>query len=436
MRALQAPMTADRRVARNAAACVPTADLMTPEAEDRQLVLLVDDEPRVLRGLKRLLRDDRWELTATSDTDVALRTVADQPVDIVVADYRMPAMDGVTLLERVREERPETVRVVLSGEIDPAHVARSTAVAHQWLTKPCEPRMLVAALERSRRLRGMLGHAELRRLIGTLGQLPSSPAVWTRLQARLDDDDASAADIAAIVGTDVALTTKVLQLVNSAFMGLSRRVTSVADAVAYIGLETLRNLVVSAELQRTFPLASSGGDFSLPAMTAHGQACSQLTLRLVEDRATRDHATAAAMLQDVGQLIHASCDPGGFAGLLREARTRQVSLHDVERDANGFSHAAVGAYLLTLWGLPTEVIDAVAAHHVPRDGPPPERLDATAAVRAAHLAVQRSAARAADPTDRAAPDDIDAELGRILGPARAERWLRRAELTDERAERS
>lgn len=109
-------------------------------------VLFVDDEPRVLRGLTRLLRDDRWRLHTAENAADALAMIADGSYD-VVSDYRMPGMDGVTLLERMRDEQPEIVRIVLTGDIDQGPALRSTAVAHHCLTKPCQPELLLAALE-------------------------------------------------------------------------------------------------------------------------------------------------------------------------------------------------------------------------------------------------------------------------------------------------
>jgi HD-like signal output (HDOD) protein len=337
------------------------------------------------------------------------------------------------LLEHVRDEHPETVRIVLSGDIDQSSVLRSTAVAHQCLSKPCQPELIVAALERARRLRAMLAREDLRQLIGRLGSLPSSPTLWSELQRRLSDPDASAGDIAAIISSDVAMTTKVLQLVNSAFMGLSRTVTSVAEAVAYLGIEMIRNLVVSVEIFRSFPLSSDLAEFSIDALSRHGQACSQLVLRLVRHHEYRDHAAAAALLQDVGQLIHASCEPAVFGPLLRTAVEEHRPLHEVEHEVNGFTHADIGAYLLTLWGLPGQVVDAVSRHHHPLT--PGSRVDlgVTDAVRIAHVLVQAQRPSAIDPADPIPVQAADAELVESLSATTLDRWSQQAAIDEEDA---
>lgn len=405
----------------------------TPPIRPQQ-ILFVDDEPRVLRGLFRLLRDDRWDLHTADSGDAALELLAHAPFDVIVSDYRMPGMDGITLLERVRDDHPETVRIVLTGDIDPVPALRSTAVAHQCLTKPCQPELIVAALERAQRLRVMLAQPELRQLIGRLGSLPSSPSLWSELQRRLSDPDSSAADIAAVISADVAMTTKILQLVNSSFMGLSRTVTSVAEAVAYLGVEMVRNLVVSVEIFRAFPTSDALRHFSIEALSRHGQACSQLAFGQVRHHEVRDHAAAAALLQDVGQLIHASCEPGAFGAILQRSVDEHRSLHEVEQEVLGFTHADIGAYLLTLWGLPPSVVDAVARHHHPLSAGARVDLPVDDAVRTAHLLIQSRRPTAHDATDRLSAQEADQELLEGLSASTLECWTDQVMLDAENRE--
>ncbi len=395
---------------------------MSSDPDAAQTVLFVDDEPRVLRALRRLLRDDRWRVHTASSGAAAMALLHTRDVDVVVSDFRMPDMDGVGLLERVRDDHPAAVRVMLSGEIDDVHLARSTAVAHQWLTKPCEPERIVGMLERAGTLREMLEREEVRALIGGLGGLPTSPNLWSRLQQALADPDGTVDDVALIVAGDAGMSAKVLQLVNSAFMGLPRAVSSIREAIVYIGMETVRMLVVSVEVFRAFPLDPRIASLSIDALSAHGQACAQLVRSQLYDPIAREHAAAAAMLQDVGQLVHASCDPGGYAPVLEEAVESGRSLHDVERARFGFTHADVGAYLLTLWGLPPAIVAAVRRHHEPLGRLGHAEPGATSAVRISHLLVHTHNRRAGDPGDRSAPAAIDIELAEAVPPDVLERW--------------
>ena len=117
-------------------------------------ILFVDDEPRILDGLRRMLRSRRreWSLHFATSGDEALEQLADLPFDVIISDMRMPRMDGATLLGIVRESFPNVIRIVLTGHTEPEERAHAVPVAHQFLTKPCDPSLLQAAIDRARTL--------------------------------------------------------------------------------------------------------------------------------------------------------------------------------------------------------------------------------------------------------------------------------------------
>ena len=81
----------------------------------RPVVLLVDDEPRILSALRRALRREGYELLSAETPREALRLLRQTPVDCVLSDQKMPGLTGLELLERVASERPESVRLLLTG---------------------------------------------------------------------------------------------------------------------------------------------------------------------------------------------------------------------------------------------------------------------------------------------------------------------------------
>jgi YesN/AraC family two-component response regulator len=112
-------------------------------------VLLVDDESAVLLGVRRLLRSrgfGAWDVELAVGAPAALERLAARPFDVVVADMRMPRVDGATLLRQVADEYPALGRVVLSGYTDGATVRRALRVAHRFLAKPCGADALIAAI--------------------------------------------------------------------------------------------------------------------------------------------------------------------------------------------------------------------------------------------------------------------------------------------------
>lgn len=336
-------------------------------------ILFVDDEPRVLEGLQRLLRPQRhqWEMAFATSGTAALDLLAERPFDVIVSDMRMPGMDGATLLRHVQARYPQMVRIILSGYSELESSLRSLPVAHQFLSKPCEPQLLREVIERACALQELLGDATLRAAVAQLGELPVQPQTYSALIRALEDPDVAMEDVARIVEQDIAMSAKCLQLVNSAFFGLPRRVSTIPQAVRLLGLNMLKALVFTVEVFRTFELPPDAVVAGLEELQAHSLIAARLAARLVPDPGRGDDAFMAALLHDVGKLILAtrSADgtfpTAGWSAAVTYAAEAGVPLVEAEQARLGVTHAEVGAYLLGLWGLPQTILEAVAFHHRP-----------------------------------------------------------------------
>ena len=306
------------------------------------------------------------------------------PFDVIVSDMRMPGMDGATLLCRVRELYPQVVRIVLSGHTELSTALRVVPVAHQFLAKPCDAEMLRVAVERACHLKALLSDDSIRRTVTALGDLPSLPRTYEALTQALADPDTSLQKVAKIIEQDVGISAKVLQLVNSAFFGIAHSMTNIQSAVSYLGINTLKNLVLSVEIFRAFKPKRDLPGFSLEKLQHHAQLTAHIAARLPVPKHLADIAVVAGMLHDVGKLILAWKLSEHFEKMLAEALEAHCPVYKVEEREDGFSHAEIGAYLLGLWGLPYTVVEAVALHHGP-NRVPHQNFDAISAVYAANL---------------------------------------------------
>lgn len=110
---------------------------------DKAHILFVDDEKRVLNSMRGLLRRD-FELFLTTDGSDAVRIAAENSIDVIVADQRMPGMTGIEVLGKVKEISPRTVRILLTGYADPEAVEGSINIGEvfRFLSKPCPPQLL------------------------------------------------------------------------------------------------------------------------------------------------------------------------------------------------------------------------------------------------------------------------------------------------------
>jgi HD-like signal output (HDOD) protein/ActR/RegA family two-component response regulator len=392
-------------------------------------ILFVDDDELILRSMERVLRrpaaESGWELCFATDGDAALEEMARQPVEVMLVDANMAKMSGATLLRKVQERDPAVVRILLSGHTGLDVLRTALPYAHQFLPKPCDGQLLRSTLDSACGLRGLLARPEMRQLVGSSNELPSAPRTFIELSNALSNPNASARMVSEIIERDIAISARVLQLVSSAFYGLPRAVTSIGGAVAYLGVEVIKAIVLSVEVSRMFPLTQSIPDFSVDALQQHGMKVSQLAKRILGHEPGGDVLLVAGLLQDTGQLVLASRAASRFGIALSSASSRKQPLQEVETDLFGASHAEIGAYLLGLWGLPQRVVAAVGNHLEPqRTGN--RVFDAAAALYVANLLVVDADVPA---LDEIPPHTIALDLAflRLVGVAhQIDEWRRLA----------
>jgi len=198
-------------------------------------VLFVDDEPAVLDGIRRVVKskDNEWEVAFAPDGNAALTLIEATPFDVVVSDIRVPGMDGPELLKKVCERHPGVVRIVLSAHAEMSDALRAAPVAHQFLAKPCEPDTLRIAIERATSLSAILNSKLLANMIGSVQDLPVLPKTYLALREAVANPNVSLKAIVRIIEQDVAISAKILQLVNSAFFGLPREISTLQTAVTF-----------------------------------------------------------------------------------------------------------------------------------------------------------------------------------------------------------
>jgi len=353
----------------------------------KKRILFVDDEPDLLESVRDAMHRHRhmWAVVLASGGEAALELLAEEQADVVIADMQMPGMDGATLLGRIRDTYPTTIRMVLSGYASPQHLTRAAAVAHRFLGKPFDAAELARLIERSCALRELTLEAEAFRRTAAVTALPSRPGVHTQITAILADPGWEPDQIAVTIESDIAITAKVLQLANSAFFGIGRTVTSVREAVVYLGVETIKSLTLMAEAFGQLAPEHLDG-FSIEEFQRHAMLVARVAGAILPPGRSQQEAVTAGLLHDIGKLVLIADDPQQWNEVNDTAVERHIPFHEVEQEVQGVTHAATGAYLLSLWGLPDGVVEAVAHHHDPSEVPATV-MDAVAAVHIANALV-------------------------------------------------
>ncbi|MHC4182004.1 MAG: HDOD domain-containing protein [Planctomycetota bacterium] len=333
-------------------------------------ILFVDDNPSEVQELKKMLKPmcHEWKIEFAVSGEEALNFMANSPFDVVVSNMHMPEMDGVELLDAVMERYPETVRIIHSGHSDREMVLRSVKSAHQFLLKPSNAETMKYTIERTCKLRDLLKSETLKKIVTGIKDLPSYPTLYGLIMKEMQSKEPSVKKVSYIISQDVSMSAKILQLVNSAFFGLPQKIADPQQAAVYLGVDTLKSLVLSIGVFSSFTEDAELRGFSLAEMWKHslmtGRLARDIARAVTSDGKAAEEAMIAGILHDIGKLILLKV-PMQYKKVEDFIEKSGCSHVEAEYAVMKTSHAELGAYLLGLWGIPDSIIEPVAFHHNP-----------------------------------------------------------------------
>lgn len=222
---------------------------------------------------------------------------------------------------------------------------------------------------------------EWRRLVLNLeciDSLATLPTVYTRVCELVEDPEARIKDIAEVVGTDPAISMKLLKVVNSPFFGFSRKIRTVSDAITLLGFEATRNVVLMVSVMNLFPSQRAQAGFQPQAFWKHalyvGTVAKWLAARFQID--TGD-AFTGGVLHDVGKLVLQQFFPAEFQQVRRLAIEEKLPFWRAEQEVYMGSHGDLGSYLADKWNLPLALVEVIDRHHTPTEAAHLARLVGT-----------------------------------------------------------
>lgn len=338
---------------------------------EKKRVLFVDDEPNLLAGLRRMLRSKRkvWDMAFANSGAEALSMMDTQSFDVIVSDMRMPGMDGAQLLVSVMERSPQTVRIVLSGQAERDAILRSAAAIHQYLGKPCDDDTLKYTVQRACDLSELLPNSALRNVISQLDPFVSLSISSDEFAERIVEADTPISGLIDIIAENMGMDEHMVRQIDGIFLGLRTHIPAPAQAVLSLGLNTFKLLGVSAKVLSQFGANTMLAETALQSLWEHSFAVAKLSKQVAQlanaPSSVVDYAFTAGFLHDIGKLIFTGYFADQYASVRMKAMQTDDTLLAAENEVFGVTHAAVGAFVLGLWGLPQAVVDAVQFHHQP-----------------------------------------------------------------------
>jgi putative nucleotidyltransferase with HDIG domain len=333
---------------------------------DKQILVAHADLP-TLGGYGRALGAE-WKVTMVPGAAAATTRLATHSCDVVVADFDLPEVNGQELLDQIHREHPKIIRILLADEADAPQRLAAIQGSHLLLTKPCDSDTLKTAITRALAVNRWLANDSLRELVARLRTFPIVPSLYLEVVSALKNPDATTAEVGAIIARDMAMMTKLLQVTNSASFGMSRKISDPVEAVGILGFETVKSMVMTLKLLNQYDKVKPVY-FSIDRLWRHSTEVARLARRLAltqsDDPVLAESAFTAGLMHDLGKVILASNFDDQYSGAQALARKQQIPLDEIESQIFGGSHGEIGAYLLGLWGMPLELVEAAALHHHP-----------------------------------------------------------------------
>jgi putative nucleotidyltransferase with HDIG domain len=202
-------------------------------------------------------------------------------------------------------------------------------------------------------------------VVNNLDDLPSLPAVVMELLNSIDQEETDITVLAKKVSHDQALTAKTLRLANSSLFGLQVKVTTIQQAITFLGFQSTRNLITAASVTGCFADNQCPG-FDHNMFWRHSiatAACAKILARHV--RFNQDYAFTAGLLHDIGRLVLVSSFPQEYAQVIAHQQANDCYTLDAERAVLGIDHVEAGLALAEHWNFSDTMRLAIAGHHDP-----------------------------------------------------------------------
>jgi HD-like signal output (HDOD) protein/CheY-like chemotaxis protein len=333
-------------------------------------ILFVDDELFILQSVKRTIRGKDKNIYLASSGAEGLKILETSPIDIVVSDVRMPAMDGIEFLKEVRKLYPHVYRLILSGYVDREVVLKAilTGVAFEYLTKPWEKDALRAKLNHIVDIRTKLSNENIINLINRISHLPRDNEKIHLIEKAIDEDE-TIENITKLVSEDLSITTKILQMVNSALY-TNEKISSLKEAIEILGLSSIRSLIIASMFIMDEEQLSNWQKNKVESLIDEQCKVNANFSTLYYQKMGHpvpNECSTLGLVYNIGKILNVSYFPDRYLKIKDKIDQDKLSYYEAEiaLGHKGETHQEIGAYFLELWNFSRINIEATLFHHNP-----------------------------------------------------------------------
>jgi len=303
-----------------------------------------------------------------TELDELISLINENFIVYLLLDQSLEYRDFQTVLRYVKVNYPHVIRVFFVEKWSQELVIITNELAHLI----CEKRILESGISdlfiKTDRLRKLLQNRDLVNVINTFQVVPVLRTEYIELLHHIQMPHSSLKMIGELVEKDIALSSKVLQTINLSVYAYSGRITSVKQAVIYLGVNVLKALLIHIQV---FQLKTKNNSVikRLHILEKHSLMVAMVSRRLAEiltnDISIQDDSYTTGLLHDIGQFVLLS-ETQIWEKILELVTNEGLESFQAEERVVKTSHDTIGAYLLSLWGFPDSVVDATTYHHKPK----------------------------------------------------------------------
>ena len=360
------------------------------------LAFIFDPHPESAEEIARVANSIGLETKKLKSLAELITSLQNEMPRLIITDAIISGYDDFIVLEHIKNDKnlQKIPVIIATSQTTRENIIKARKLgADGFVTKPFDKASLIKQIKLALEIRDLtpagkpptkidrnqgsqrklslktINNERLKsQIMQKIEEIPSLPAIVYKVMELVNSEKSSASDFEKIVARDQALAARMLRMANSSFYSLSRKVSTISDAVVYLGHNTIRSLVLGASTSSLFKRSLPAYGYQREGLWQHANIVASLAREVASDA----HLTSeeiescyvSGLLHDIGKLVlgpFAQKQADNFITLIQEGK----ELIDVEKELLGFTHGEIGRILLDKWKLPRNLVETVHHHHQP-----------------------------------------------------------------------